>query len=84
MLQYTLVVKLTKEVAPYSFKNYSDTSDLINYVTNMSKGPNTVKNIFSVDENGLVEYLTIGFIDGKLQLIRTSEPLHQERTLEEF
>lgn len=83
MKQFTLVVEVNDK-NKYGFKNYTEAADLIAYVTNMSKGPNKVKNIFSVDENGKVEYLTIGFIDGKLQLIRTSEPLHQERTAEEF
>lgn len=81
-MQYILIV--SKEVAivrtgdsKYGFKYFDTPHDLINYVSNLSKGDSKVHKIVILDYTGKTTEMTIGFNEGHLDLVKL-ENVHEE------
>lgn len=70
-MQYVLVIRrgiVNVGDNLYKFKFFSNGTDLINYVADMTNGSDEVHRIFSLNYNGEVVPYTITFKNGKLQL----------------
>jgi hypothetical protein len=72
-MQYTLVI----ETQPsrnggerFTLKNFKESSEVISYVSELSKGNHKVYKIFSMLWTGETQEMTIGFENGKLSLIK--------------
>ena len=77
--QYTVIVErptnlrtVVDKEDPFFFKNFSRKSDVIASVSALSE-PLKVKSIYEFYSNGKVDELTIGFNNGRLDLIKVPE-----------
>jgi hypothetical protein len=73
-MQYTLIIDLETHQSragdeKYLFKNFTGSDEVIAYVSNMSKGNHKVHKIFRMMWTGETDEMTIGFNNGRLDLI---------------
>ena len=68
-LTYILVGEYANSNGKKFFKNFGHPDDVIEYISNMSRGDNKVHGIHSMDTEGFVLSLTVGFLEGRLALI---------------
>ena len=68
-MQYVLVIR---KVEDYLFRNFSDPSEVITYISNMSKGDDKVHKIICMNCDAGVKEMTIGFSDGKISLVEVT------------
>jgi hypothetical protein len=70
--QYTVIVgrpiPARSEEKPFFFKNFDSKAHVVEYVSKL-QAPLKVHNIYEFDSNGEADKMTIGFNDGRLDLI---------------